>query len=653
MAAVTWDTPAVGNLAEVVLYTGPLAAGHGSNRVNVQGTAGGLTAIAVQTGDTVTVGSQAPALGGTLAGIQGSKLTIETAAGTGAPTVILDDSGNASTAPNPRSIDLGSDAPNEYVITSLAPSPIGLILAPTAPVSIRAGSALATTNEVFRIHDFVAAPALSLVADGGNNTLDYSAYTGTVKVILPAGKATGFAGISKIQNVTGGIGNNLLVGDAGANVLIGGTGRNRRQGSHRRQHPDRRHNGLRWALGLPARPGRHLRRVDADGPQPNRQFSHSVQRSPQRHQRSGRSTQEHGEREARPAEWSNGLRGRGRQHDVRHHRDRPGDRQAGPRLVLRARAAGRGHQLRSLERPQDQSEGEMTTSGESRPSIHQSTSGEEPIMRRRSIEQRKRARSNGLSCRYGCPPIEVLERRLMLSLVTWTGKAGDGDGNNPAHWEPNGMPGRWNDTDLGGIVTHSRLDSRVHSIHWGQLALFGGKSFVDSRPSDLANPGRGGGGLPVSRHVSTPKLGTETIAHQRAPSSSAATNPPMPRSDPRNSNPSASPLRRLPVAPGETTIHVPGHPGQSVTAILTLIARHTALHNEVGLFLVDDTTGRIGRLRPGDRGPAPSPGAVHSIRESRHGQAGRTAGRQLLRHLPDPEQQLGSLADFQSHEQPE
>jgi Ca2+-binding RTX toxin-like protein len=38
--------------------------------------------------------------------------------------------------------------------------------------------------------------------------------------------ATGFAKVSGIQDVTGGIGNNLLVGDANANILMGGTGRN-------------------------------------------------------------------------------------------------------------------------------------------------------------------------------------------------------------------------------------------------------------------------------------------------------------------------------------------------------------------------------------------------------------------------------------------
>jgi Ca2+-binding RTX toxin-like protein len=47
-----------------------------------------------------------------------------------------------------------------------------------------------------------------------------------VKVILPLGMATGFASVSRIQDVTGSQGNDLIVGDANPNVIVGGTGRN-------------------------------------------------------------------------------------------------------------------------------------------------------------------------------------------------------------------------------------------------------------------------------------------------------------------------------------------------------------------------------------------------------------------------------------------
>jgi hypothetical protein len=61
---------------------------------------------------------------------------------------------------------------------------------------------------------------------GGTNSLDYLALTGNVLVDLQTGSATGVGGsIANIQNVTGGGGSNILVGDGG-DVLTGGTGPN-------------------------------------------------------------------------------------------------------------------------------------------------------------------------------------------------------------------------------------------------------------------------------------------------------------------------------------------------------------------------------------------------------------------------------------------
>jgi Ca2+-binding RTX toxin-like protein len=71
--------------------------------------------------------------------------------------------------------------------------------------------------------------SLSGKLDGGagTNALDYSAYPGDITVDLPLATATAIAkGIANIQNVTGSIGNDILVGDANPNVLKGGTGRN-------------------------------------------------------------------------------------------------------------------------------------------------------------------------------------------------------------------------------------------------------------------------------------------------------------------------------------------------------------------------------------------------------------------------------------------
>jgi Ca2+-binding RTX toxin-like protein len=76
----------------------------------------------------------------------------------------------------------------------------------------------------------------SIDGGGGSNTLDYSALTysppamsappSDLIVNLALGTATAVGqGIQNIQNVTGGGGNDLIVGDGQANVLVGGAGR--------------------------------------------------------------------------------------------------------------------------------------------------------------------------------------------------------------------------------------------------------------------------------------------------------------------------------------------------------------------------------------------------------------------------------------------
>jgi len=52
----------------------------------------------------------------------------------------------------------------------------------------------------------------------------------------------------------------------------------------------------------------------------------------------------------------------------------------------------------------------------------------------------------------------------------------------------------------------------------------------------------------------------------------------------------------------DTSHLVPGQPGTKTTVTFTLAARNTPFHDEFGLFLVDDPSGRIGKLQPGDRG---------------------------------------------------
>lgn len=59
---------------------------------------------------------------------------------------------------------------------------------------------------------------------GGRNRLDYRAYVTPVTVDLPAGTATGTAGVANIQEVTGGTQGDTLTGNDQDNVLLGNGG---------------------------------------------------------------------------------------------------------------------------------------------------------------------------------------------------------------------------------------------------------------------------------------------------------------------------------------------------------------------------------------------------------------------------------------------
>jgi Ca2+-binding RTX toxin-like protein len=75
---------------------------------------------------------------------------------------------------------------------------------------------------------FAAGKSLSGNLDGGGgiNQLLYPTWTTDVTVNLRTGTATGvFGSVSHIQHVTGGSGNDILVGDAQSNTLTGGGGR--------------------------------------------------------------------------------------------------------------------------------------------------------------------------------------------------------------------------------------------------------------------------------------------------------------------------------------------------------------------------------------------------------------------------------------------
>ncbi len=81
-------------------------------------------------------------------------------------------------------------------------------------------------SNTFQFSDGYQLPGSITGGAGGINTLDYTAYTTGVDVNFQAGAVTGVAGgVSNIQNVIGGQGSNILVGDGNEN-LTGGTGQN-------------------------------------------------------------------------------------------------------------------------------------------------------------------------------------------------------------------------------------------------------------------------------------------------------------------------------------------------------------------------------------------------------------------------------------------
>src|SRR5262245_6555177 len=79
--------------------------------------------------------------------------------------------------------------------------------------------------------------------------------------------------------------------------------------------------------------------------------------------------------------------------------------------------------------------------------------------------QRRRNRRQRLVC------AEHLESRRLLSTVTWTGTAGDGNWDTPGNWSSNpSLPGSMDDVSIPASVTitHSAGNGdTVHSITSG------------------------------------------------------------------------------------------------------------------------------------------------------------------------------------------
>lgn len=216
-----------------------LNAGAASDVVNVRTTAA-ATPVTVNLGagdNTANVGNQSPFLqGSTLSGIQGA-LTVRgngvlnlndnevfftsTTGGTTGRTYTVSPSAVSRSGAAQisysglKSVVLNATNADDKFNVNLVSNTLG-----NPSLTVNAGSG----TDTFTMAAGSAGPA-TLNGQGGFDTLNYGLFTTGVRVNLALGTATGLAGISGIDNVTGGSANDIVIGDAGNNVLRGGAGR--------------------------------------------------------------------------------------------------------------------------------------------------------------------------------------------------------------------------------------------------------------------------------------------------------------------------------------------------------------------------------------------------------------------------------------------
>jgi hypothetical protein len=163
------------NTSEIILYsasdrylTDPTA----HNAVNVLSVPAHVYLNLAPSGrDRVTVGSKAPNLGGSLAGIKGPVTVV----GTQQTTLTLDNSGDTGTTP--RRVTLGPSttpySPGNQIV-GLTGDLIYWNLDTTSSLTILGGAA----NETYAVAGTSFLPAIHIDGGGGVNTLDYSSYNG-------------------------------------------------------------------------------------------------------------------------------------------------------------------------------------------------------------------------------------------------------------------------------------------------------------------------------------------------------------------------------------------------------------------------------------------------------------------------------------------
>jgi Ca2+-binding RTX toxin-like protein len=233
---VTETTVARSGAALISYFSADLldvAAGPADDTFNVTGTS--FTPVTLNTGggnDTVTLG------GGFLA-LDSLTAPVTVNGGPGVDAIVVNDQTAAFGGHNYQVTSTEVNRDNRKLLIYSAAESLALNAGP-ADDTIRVESTLATTpvvvrggpgNDTLQVGTLSAAAiqgALTLDGQGGADAVDYSAFNSAnpVRVNLALGTATGVAGgLGSIENVTGGPGDDVLVGDDQANVLHGGPGR--------------------------------------------------------------------------------------------------------------------------------------------------------------------------------------------------------------------------------------------------------------------------------------------------------------------------------------------------------------------------------------------------------------------------------------------
>ena len=116
---------------------------------------------------------------------------------------------------------IGADKTNSWVLSGAGSGKVSAVS--FADMENLVGGSMKDTFK-FPEGDLSAPPLFGTITGSATDLLDYSAATSDVAVNLTTGSASGATGVVGLLNVTGGSGNDTLVGNGSDNVLSGGAG---------------------------------------------------------------------------------------------------------------------------------------------------------------------------------------------------------------------------------------------------------------------------------------------------------------------------------------------------------------------------------------------------------------------------------------------